>query len=67
MVAAVDDPGRDDVWNSVAVASVAYQQEMLQLSWVMTCAMERGMSFSDLGAASGLSEGFITYLLSEFS
>lgn len=66
MTAAADNHEDDDVWNAVAVASVAYQQEMLQLSWAMTCAMERGMTFGDLCTASGLSEGFVTYLLSEF-
>jgi hypothetical protein len=67
MTPAADNHEDDEVWNAVALASVSYQHEMLQLSWALSCGLERGMTFTDLCAASGLSEGFVTYLLSEFA
>lgn len=57
----------DDVWNTVALASVAYQQEMLHLAEALDWARDNGLTFTDLCAASGLSEGLVTQLLCEWT
>jgi hypothetical protein len=62
-------PGNSDIeqaaWNAVAVASLAYQQEVITLTSVLACAQSHGMTVDDLVFASGLDALFITRLLAE--
>lgn len=66
MTAAVDNQEDDEVWNTVAVASVALQQEMQNFSRALWRGREAGMSFRDLCDTSGMSESWITQLLLDF-
>lgn len=52
-------------WNAVAVASLAYQQEIITLTGVLACAQSHGLTVDDLVYASGLGASFITRLLGE--
>jgi len=56
---------RDAAVNAVAVASLAYQQEVVALTRVLDCAHRHGLTVTDLAHASGLDEAFITRLLEE--
>lgn len=56
---------RTAAWNAVAVASIAYQQEVITLTHVLACAHRHGLAVTDLRAASGLDEAFIARLLEE--
>jgi hypothetical protein len=56
---------RDAAWNAVAVASVAYQQEVMALTRILDCARSKGLTVADLCSASGLDEPFVTRLLAE--
>jgi hypothetical protein len=62
-------PGGGDLaqaaWNAVAVASLAYQQEIVALSTVLALAAGHGLTTDDLRHASGLDAAFIQRLLAE--
>lgn len=51
--------------NAVAVASVAYQQEVIALSTVLACAAGHGLTVAELCHASGLDQAFVERLLEE--
>lgn len=51
--------------NAVAVASVAYQQELMALAHVLSCAAGHGLTVTELCSASGLDEAFVQRLLRE--
>lgn len=55
----------DAAWNAVAVASIAYQQELMALTRILDCARSKGLSLTDLSWASGLDEEFIGRLLQQ--
>jgi hypothetical protein len=55
----------DAAWNAVAVASIAYQQEVMALTRILDCARQKGLSVTDLCWASGLDEAFVNRLLGE--
>lgn len=59
------DEIRDAAWNAVAVASLAYQQEIIALSRVLACAQGHGLTVDDLVYASGLDAALVTRLLGE--
>lgn len=56
---------RDAANNAVAVASLAYQQEVMALSTVLACAHNHGLAVNELVLASGLDETFIQRLIEE--
>jgi hypothetical protein len=56
-------PECDVQWNSVAVSSVAYQQEVGALSVALGAAYDHGLSVADLVAASGLPVKLVLNLL----
>lgn len=58
---------RDRVWNSVAVASLAYQQELRTLRRILDIAHDnkRGLTVEQLCEASGLDQTFVKQLLEE--
>lgn len=60
-------PGQihDAAHNAVAVASLAYQQEVMTLGTVLACAACHGLTVDELCDASGLDEPLITRLLRE--
>jgi hypothetical protein len=60
-----DNDLRDAAWNAVAVASLAYQQELMALINIMNCARSHGMSLDDLVRASGLGSQFVGELVEE--
>lgn len=51
--------------NAVAVASIAYQQEVIALTHVLACAHRHGLTVTELCDASGLDRAFIERLLGE--
>ena len=53
---------RDAAWNAVAVASLAYREELDRLRYVLDLAASKGLTVADLCSASGLDEPFITGL-----
>jgi hypothetical protein len=55
----------DAAFNAVAVASIAYQQEVMALTRILTDARRHGLTVADLCSASGLDEPFVTRLLAE--
>lgn len=56
----------DAAHNAVAVASIAYQQEVIALTHILATAHHRhGLTLTELRDASGLSEDFIVRLLTE--
>lgn len=57
----------DAAHNQVAVASLAYQQEVIALSTTLACARRHGLTVDELRQASGLDEALVTRLLDEAS
>jgi hypothetical protein len=58
--------GYDAAWNSVAVASVAYEQERANMAATLRCARcTAGLTPEDLCGASGLDEATVLRFLGE--
>lgn len=58
--------GRHDAaYNAVAVASIAYQQQINALRHILTTAKVHGLTDLELVEASGLPHAFITKLLED--
>ena len=51
--------------NAVAVASLAYQEQVMALSRILSCAHGHGLAVDELVRASGLDEVFVLRLLEE--
>ena len=62
---ATDQEIHDQAFNAVAVASLAYQQEVMTLTHYLGCAHRHGLTVAELCQASGLDEPFVTRLLGE--
>jgi hypothetical protein len=55
----------DAAWNAVAIASIAYHQEVQALTRILDTGRRHGMTVADLCWASGLDAPFVERLLAE--
>lgn len=65
MTPGTNSPVHDAAVNAVAVASLAYQRELMAFTTILACARDHGLDVDELCDASGFDQAFINRLIEE--